>query len=123
MATIKRIEGKNGVSFKITVTKGTDISGKQVRHYRTWKPEQGMTERQMQKAVQKAALDFEREIEQGYEVDNRQTISEYARYVIDLKERAGAKHRTIFSYRSLLERIDQAIGHLKLSELRPLHLN
>ena len=123
MATIKRIEGKTGVSFKITVTKGTDISGKQVRHYRTWKPEQGMTERQMQKAVQKAALDFEREIEQGYEVDNRQTISEYARYVIDLKERAGAKHRTIFSYRSLLERIDQAIGHLKLSELRPLHLN
>lgn len=123
MATIKRIDGKSGVSFKITVTKGTDISGKQVRHYRTWKPAPGMTEKQMQKAVQRAAMDFEREIEQGYEVDNRQTVSEYARYVIDLKERAGAKHRTIFSYRSLLERIDQAIGHLKLSELRPLHLN
>ncbi len=123
MATIKRIDGKAGVSFKITVTAGVDINGKQVRHYRTWRPEQGMTERQMQKAVQKAAIDFEREIEQGYEVDNRQTVSEYARYVIELKERAGAKHRTIFAYRSLLERIDQAIGHLKLAELRPLHLN
>ena len=97
MATIKRIEGKTGVSFKITVTKGTDISGKQVRHYRTWKPEQGMTERQMQKAVQKAALDFEREIEQGYEVDNRQTISEYARYVIDLKEQRSHNFDAVYA--------------------------
>lgn len=67
MANIKRIEGKTGVSFQITVTQGRDINGKQVRHYRTWKPEGKMTERQMQKAVERAAADFEREIEQGYQ--------------------------------------------------------
>ena len=71
MANIKRIEGKTGVSFQITVTQGRDISGKQVRHYRTWKPEGKMTERQMQKAVERAAADFEREIEQGYQTDRR----------------------------------------------------
>ncbi len=123
MATIKKIDGKTGVSFKITVTHGTDHTGKQVRHYRTWKPAPGMTERQMEKAVQKAALDFEREIEQGYVVDNRQTVSEYCRYVIETKERAGAKHRTIHHYKSLLARIDPAIGHIKLADLRPAHLN
>ena len=67
MANIKRIEGRTGISFQITVTQGRDISGKQVRHYRTWKPEGKMTERQMQKAVERAAADFEREIEQGYQ--------------------------------------------------------
>ena len=82
-----------------------------------------MTARQMEKAVQKAAADFEREIEQGFVIDNKQTVSEYARYVIDLKERTGLKHRTIDSYRRLLPRIDQAIGHIKLSDLRPAHLN
>ena len=30
MANIKRIEGRTGVSFQITVTQGRDISGKQV---------------------------------------------------------------------------------------------
>lgn len=123
MATIRRTETRSGPSFKITVCNGTDITGKQVRHHRTWKPEPGMTERQMQKALQKAAADFEREIELGFVADNRQTVSEYARYVISLKERAGMKHRTTESYKGLLERIDLAIGNLKLADLRPAHLN
>ena len=114
MANIKRIEGRTGVSFQITVTQGRDISGKQVRHYRTWKPEGKMTERQMQKAVERAAADFEREIEQGYQTDNRQTFSSYARYVIALKRSAGIKERTLSHYEYLLSRCDQAIGHLRL---------
>lgn len=123
MANIKRIEGKTGVSFQITVTQGRDISGKQVRHYRTWKPEGKMTERQMQKAVERAAADFEREIEQGYQTDNRQTFSSYARYVIALKRSAGIKERTLSHYEYLLSRCDQAIGHLRLCDIRPQHLN
>ena len=98
MATIKRIDGKNGVAFQITVTQGRDVNGKQVRHYRTWKPEGKMTERQMQKAVARAAADFEREIEQGYQIDNRQTFSEYARYVLESKRAEGIKEKTIHHY-------------------------
>ena len=123
MATIKRIDGKSGPSFKITVTHGRDLDGKQVRHNRTWKPEPGMTERQMQKAVQRAAVDFEREIEQGYQMDNRQTFAQYAEYVLELKERTGAKHKTLLEYRNLTRRIYPEIGHLKLNEIRPQHLN
>ena len=51
---------------------------------------------------QKAAADFERAIEQGYVADDRQSFQEYAEYVLDLKERSGAKHKTIESYRFLL---------------------
>ena len=123
MANIKRIDGKTGVSFQITVTQGRDINGRQVRHYKTWKPEGRMTERQMQKAVERAAADFEREIEQGYQTDNRQTFSEYARYVIGLKRTAGAKEKTLNHYEYLLSRCDQAIGHLRLCDIRPQHLN
>lgn len=123
MANIKRIDGKTGVSFQITVAQGRDINGRQVRHYKTWKPEERMTERQMQKAVERAAADFEREIEQGYQTDNRQTFSEYARYVIGLKRTAGAKEKTLNHYEYLLSRCDQAIGHLRLCDIRPQHLN
>jgi len=123
MANIKRIDGKSGPSFLITVTKGRDLNGKQVRHYRTWRPEPGMTERQMEKAAQRAALDFEREIEAGYQVDDRQTFAQYCEYVLKLKERAGCKYRTIERYRELTQRIYPAIGHIKLTDIRPQHLN
>lgn len=123
MANIKRIDGKTGPSFKITVTTGRSTDGRQVRHYLTWRPTAGMTDRQIEKAVQKAAFEFEQQIEKGFIADNRQSFAQYAEYVIGLKERSGAKKRTVERYRELLVRINAAIGHLKLTDIRPQHLN
>ena len=82
-----------------------------------------MTKKQEEKALQSAMLDFETKIKQGYQIDNKQTFAEYAAYVLELKERTGIRPRTIDRYRELLVRINQAIGHKKLSEIRPQHLN
>lgn len=90
MASIKRIEGKGGVSYKITVSMGRDAQDRQIRHYKTWKPDRPMTDRQMEKAVQKVAYEFEHNLQVGFQVDNRQTFEQYAYYVIDLKERQGS---------------------------------
>lgn len=123
MASIKRLSGKNGVSYKITVSCGTDHTGKQIRHFKTWRPDPKMTDRQVEKALQKVALDFEREIELGYQVDRRQTFAQYADYVLQEMEREEKKHKTIYEYRQLTKRIYPAIGHMKLQEIRPQHLN
>jgi integrase len=123
MANIIKIEGKTGISYKITVTKGRDLSGKQLRHYKTFTPPTGMTERKAEKEAERLAFEFERDIDLGYQTDNRQTFAEYAEYVIALKERTGCKFRTIERYRELLERINPAIGHIKISDIRPQHLN
>ncbi len=123
MANIRKIEGKTGTAYKITVTRGRDSSGKQVRHYKTWTPPQGMGEKRAEREVQKVAVQFETEIEQGFQLDNRQTFEQYARYVIDLKEQSGAKHNTILEYRYLLTRLTPMIGSMKLTEIRPQHLN
>lgn len=123
MAWIEKREGKNGVSYRISVSCGIDENGKQIMRRMSWKPGEGMTQRQIEKAVNRAAADFERSIEQGFLLDQKQTFAEYAAYVIDLKERTGVRPRTIDRYRDLLVRIDRAIGHMKLSALRPQHLN
>ena len=123
MATVEKRTGKNGVSYRITVAGGIDSSRNQVRHRMTWKPEPGMTARQEQKALQRAVADFERSIEQGYQIDNRQTFTQYAEYVLDLKARTGVKRLTIERYKGLLVRINAGIGHIKLTDLRPQHLN
>ena len=123
MATIEKIQGKNGTTYRISVSSGFDTSGKRIRHRMTYKPEPGMTARQIERAVQRAAADFERSIEQGYALDNRQAFVEYAAYVLDLKERDGTKAKTLDRYKELMIRINQAIGHLKLADIRPQHLN
>lgn len=123
MATIEKQVGKNGTTYRITVYSGFDTQGKRIRHRQTYKPEPGMTARQTEKAVQRAAADFERSIEQGYALDNRQSFAEYAAYVLDLKERSGTKPKTLDRYRELMGRINQAIGHVKLADIRPQHLN
>lgn len=123
MANIKKIDGKTGTSYKITVTKGRDISGKQIRHYKTWTPDRPMTARQMEKEVQRVAFEFERQIEAGFELDNRLTFAQYAEYVVSQKEANGTKHNTILEYRQLLKRINPAIGSMKLADIRPQHLN
>lgn len=123
MATIEKIPGKKGDTYRISVAAGFDTSGKRIRHRTTWKPAPGMTARQIEKALQRAVAGFERSIEQGYSLDDRRTFAEYAAYVIDLKERTGTKHRTTHGYQGLLPRINQAIGHMALQDIRAIHLN
>jgi len=123
MATVEKRTGKGGVSYRITVANGVGVDGHQVRHRMTWKPEPGMTARQEKKALQRAVSDFERSIEQGYQIDNRQSFAQYAQYVLDLKERTGVKRLTLERYKGLLVRINAEIGHIKLTDLRPQHLN
>lgn len=123
MAHIEKIEGKRGTTYRFIVSGGFDTNGKRITHKKTWRPPEGMTARQIEKAVQRAAVDFERSIEQGFVADDRQTFAEYAVYVLDLKERDGTKAKTLDRYKELLIRINQAIGHMKLADIRPQHLN
>ncbi len=124
MASIQKIPGKTGVSYKITVSEGFDSNGKRKKRFMTYKPEPGMTAKQIEKAVQRAAVDFERSIEQGYSLDNRQTFAEYAESVISTKyHNADLKIKTVDRYQDMLRRINQAIGHIKLADLRAQHLN
>lgn len=123
MANIKKIEGKKGVSYKITVFCGADIQGKQIRHYKTWTPPAGMGARKAEKEVKKIAYDFERELELGFQADCRQTFEEYAWYVIQLREGQGARVSTVANWKRLMVRISKAIGHIRLQDVKVQHLN
>lgn len=120
MANIRKVGAD---SWKITVSCGRDANNKQIRHYLTWKPDKPMTEKQAEKAVQKAAYEFEKQINLGFQPDCTQTFSEYARYVIETKKRAGMAARTIELYNYFLGRIDEDFGQMKLVDIRPRHLN
>ena len=90
MATIEKYTGKDGLTYRITVYAGFDTQGKRIRNRMNYKPTPGMSPRQIEKAAQRAAADFERSIEQSFALDNRQTFANYADYVLDLKQRISS---------------------------------
>ena len=126
MAYIEPRKNKNGeiIAYRIRVNKGYDANGKKLKPYEmTFKPNPDKSDRQNMKALNETAVEFEKKCKQGYVLDSRQTFAQYADYVIRLKERIGVKHRTIDGYRKLLPRINDAIGHMKLVDIRPQHIN
>lgn len=123
MPSIKKIRTKSGLSFKITVSCGYDERYRKRCHFKTWKAPENWSEQRAEREAQKVAYEFENSIKLGFQPDNNKTFAEYAEYVIDLKEHTGTKHSTIELYKHLCERIIPAIGHIKLTELRPQHLN
>lgn len=126
MANIQPRRNKDGkiISYSIRVFKGRDSNGKQLKPFTlTFNFDPKWSERKIQAELQKAAIKFEEECKKGTVSDNKQTFSKYADYVLNEKERNGTKHRTIIRYKELLIRINAIIGHIKLADLRPLHIN
>ena len=126
MAFIEPRYNKNGelLHYRLNVSGGLNWKGQQIRKRITWKPPRpDMSKKQMDKLAMAAAIKFEEEIRAGYEIDKRKKFHEYAEYVIDLKSRTGLSPTTIERYRSMLPRIYDGIGHMKLTDIRPYQLN
>ena len=126
MANITPRKDKEGniISFQIRVFRGRDASGKRLKDYiLTWKPEPGMTKRQIEKELARQATLFEENCRLGNVSGEKPTFERYSAYVMGLKERNGMKVTTAERYRDMLKRINAEIGPLKLQDIRPDHLN
>ena len=118
MATIE----KRGKSYRITVSAGYDSFGKQVRKKMTWKPSPNMTPKQIEKEVAKQAVLFEQQVETGQCLDNTITFSAFAdKWFKDYAEKQ-LKPKTVSEYKGLMQRINAAIGFVRLAKLQPHHL-
>ena len=118
MATITQ----RGGSYHIMVSLGYDRDNRQIRRTMNWSPEPGMTERQIEKAVNETAVMFESRVKTGQVLDSKVTFSGFAdRWMRDYGESQLAP-RTYARYVDLLKRIEPAIGHIRLDRLQPSHL-
>ena len=120
MASIKkRSEG----SYQITVSAGYDYSGKKIIRTQTYKPDPGMTQKQIEKELLYEAALFERQVQSGKSPDgSRMTLADFCtKWFTDYAEK-NLQPKTIYEYRSLMERILPALGHLKLDRIMPSHL-
>ena len=123
MASIRKIEGKHGTAYKITVTLGRDSLDRQIRYYKTWKPEKPMSARELNRELQRVATEFEQDLMCGFQADNRQTFAEYAAYCYEMRVQREDKPQTLARVRRQTARINEYIGQIPIQEIRPKHLN
>lgn len=118
MATVE----KRGNSYRITVSAGYDLQGKQIKRRMTWTPTEGMTARQIEKELERQKVLFEKKVQSGQVLDGSTRFAEFADYW--MKEFAEKKLRpsTTYRYGTMLRRINEEIGNIRLEKLRPAHL-
>lgn len=125
MASVTPRKNKQGeiISYQIEVFRGRDSSGKKLKPFSmSWKVPQGWKERSIQKELDKVANEFELNCKAGRISIEKKTFEQYAAYVMTLKERDN-KHKTVFRYKQLLNRINAEIGHITVSKLTSAELN
>ncbi len=118
MATIT----KRNNTYKITVSCGYDINGKQIRRHTTWVPEPGMTAKQEAKELERQKVLFEEKCRTGQVLDGGIRFAEFAeRWFADYAEKQ-LRPTTLRSYHQITNRINAAIGHIRLDKLQPHHI-
>ena len=114
---------KRGNTYKIVVSCGYDINNKKITHSMTYKPAPNMTEKQIQKDLQKQALIFEEKCKNGLISNNPNlTFAEFVPQYLSIKK--GILSPTVYpKYENILNTIvNPQIGHLKLSAIKPIHI-
>lgn len=122
--TPRKDKDGNITSYQIEVYRGRDPEGRKLKPYSmTWKvPEGWKSSAKIQKELDRVAVQFELDCKAGSVPLEKKTFKQYSDYVMELKERDN-KHRTIHRYKQLLERINEEIGHMKLTDITGEHLN
>ena len=107
---------KRGNSYRIKVSCGYKADGKQVTQKMTWTPAEGMTEKQIEKELQRQAVLFEEDCKRG-QIVSAIKFETFAEEWFEDYARLNLKSTTFTRQRHLTKRVYPAIGHIRLDQL------
>ena len=106
MANITKRKNRDGsTSYRVKVSAGVGADG-----------------RQTAKAVREFADDFERRVQEGLFVANDLTLDGLAERWMKTYCEKQLKPHTVSDYQKMMPRVSAALGHIKLANLRPGHI-
>lgn len=126
MANITPKKNKQGeiISYQIRVYKGRDKDGNQLKPYlTTWKVPKGKTERQIQKELRIFADDFEKKCKEGVISSNpKLTFADFVPQYLSIIKNSISPTTYEFYERTIERLFMSEFGHLKLMDIKPLHI-
>lgn len=117
MATIK----KRGNSYLIRVSCGYDINGNHKEQSMTWKPDEGMTKKQIEKELNRQAVMFEESGNHGFKTSTMK-FQELAEEWFENYAKNALRSTTYERMLQLTHRVYPAIGHLRIDKITAKHL-
>lgn len=112
MATIK----KRGNSYLIRVSCGYDVNGRHKEQSMTWKPDEGMTKRQVEKELNRQAVMFEEACNRGFKTSAIK-FQELAEEWFENYAKNALRSTTYERMLQLTHRVYPAIGHLRIDKI------
>ena len=112
MATIK----KRGNSYLIRVSCGYDINGNHKEQSMTWKPDEGMTKKQIEKELNRQAVMFEESVNHGFKT-SAMKFQELAEEWFENYAKNALRSTTYERMLQLTHRVYPAIGHLRIDKI------
>ena len=123
MANVKKHISKSGkITYYIRAFDGYNSDGEQIVRSMTWKPSENLSEKQIEKELQRQAVLFEEKVKNGACFDSNTRFAEYAEMWLDNNKPPLLAPKTYSRYRALLNNINIAIGDIKLVKLQAHHL-
>lgn len=110
---------KRGSSYRITVSLGYDMTGTQIKKRMTWKPETGMTEKQITKELERQKVLFEERCKNGQYIDSSIRFADFAEMWLADYAEPQLRPSTVAGYKRELKRLNAHIGHIQLIKLQP----
>ena len=117
MATIK----KRGNSYLIRVSCGYDVNGNHKEQSMTWKPDEGMTKKQIEKELNRQAVMFEESVNHGFKT-SAMKFQELAEEWFENYAKNALRSTTYERMLQLTHRVYPAIGHLRIDKITARHL-
>ena len=117
MATVT----KRGDSYRIKVSCGYDVNGKQVVQTKIWKPEPDMTARQIKKELDRQCVMFEEECKKGQVVATIK-FENFAEQWFEEYAKINLRNTSFERMKPLTARVYPAIGHLRLDKITGRHI-
>lgn len=114
MATIQ----KRGGSYLIRVSCGYDTKGKQVIQSMTWKPDDKMTPKQVEKELNRQAVMFEEACMRGFQ-SKAVKFETFAEEWFEEYAKPNLRNTTYERLLQLRKRVYGAIGHLRMDKISP----
>lgn len=113
---------KRGESYRIRASAGYDSTGKQIMKSMTWKPAPGLSEKQIEKELERQKILFDEKVKADKSFDENIRFQEFTEQWFQDYGKDHLRIRTYTEYQKMTKRLYPAIGHIRLNKLRPRHL-
>ncbi len=115
---------KKNKSYELRMSWGTNPNGSQKTYSRSWRPPEGMTQKQIDIELKNQLKIFEEDIKKGRRISGASTFMEMAEFWMNNYGKTRLAPKTWERYKSLLKRVYQSkIGKMRLVEISQMDLN